>query len=199
MAEAWATRRAGASDADSLAALLSRAFATDPLGRYLLPPSRARRRQMERGFRVYLRRIYLPEGQSWMAGSASGAAIWLPPGGGQLGRLGELRVLLGLWLAFGLDATRRTLRTVDLLEQMRPSGPHWYLAFLGVDPALQGRGIGRALLERSLQEIDRSGQPACLETANPRNLELYRRMGFAVVREFAPPGGPPMWGMMRGA
>jgi ribosomal protein S18 acetylase RimI-like enzyme len=32
------------------------------------------------------------------------------------------------------------------LAQFHPSEPHWYLAFVGTEPAMQSRGIGRALL-----------------------------------------------------
>ena len=55
---------------------------------------------------------------------------------------------------------------------------------MAVAQPLQGRGIGRALLERELQNrIDPSGQPAALATQRSENVHFYRRLGFAVAGE----------------
>ena len=43
------------------------------------------------------------------------------------------------------------------------------------------RGIGSALLESWLREVDADALPAYLETDRPENLAFYRRFGFDVV------------------
>jgi len=71
-----------------------------------------------------------------------------------------------------------------------------FLSGLGVDPELQGRGVGGALLEAGLAREPRAD--AVLLTNNPRNIGFYERHGFAVVREEPMPGGgPPTWAMVR--
>lgn len=54
---------------------------------------------------------------------------------------------------------------------------------IGVDPAHQGRGAGRALLAELLRAADAHGGPVFLEvrTDNGRALDLYAHHGFTVV------------------
>ena len=80
-----------------------------------------------------------------------------------------------------------------------PSEPHWYLPFIGVDPAAQGQGHGTALLRASLQAVDRTGLPAYLESTNPRNIPLYESFGFRVTGEIQAGDSPPMHPMWRAA
>jgi predicted N-acetyltransferase YhbS len=76
--------------------------------------------------------------------------------------------------------------------------PHWYLAFMGVDPQWQGRGIGSRLMRPALETLDAEGMPAYLEASTPRSRALYERHGFAVTGEFnLPSAGPTLWQMWR--
>ena len=87
-----------------------------------------------------------------------------------------------------------------MLEQMaaaHPEEPHWHLAFIGVDPAHQGRGLGAALLAHTLERIDQQHLHAYLESSNRANISLYRRHGFDVIREIRVGGSPPVFPMLR--
>ncbi len=68
----------------------------------------------------------------------------------------------------------------EIAEKSKPTVPHYYLGVLGLDPALQGRGIGMQLLqsfcERSAADPLSAG--VYLETANPSNVRFYERAGF---------------------
>ena len=88
------------------------------------------------------------------------------------------------------------MEAFTLLDAHHPHEPHWYLGFLGVQPALQGLGLGSALLQSTLVGVDEAGEPAYLEATNADNRRLYERHGFRVVGELPLPGGPslfPMW------
>jgi ribosomal protein S18 acetylase RimI-like enzyme len=76
--------------------------------------------------------------------------------------------------------------------------PHWYLLIVGVDPALQGKGLGSALVKEGLARADDTRCPCYLETSEERNLAFYERLGFVVVGT-APlgKGAPPGWAMRR--
>jgi GNAT superfamily N-acetyltransferase len=63
----------------------------------------------------------------------------------------------------------------------------WYLSIVAVDPAVQGQGVGRKLLEPTLEEADRAGVTCYLETFSQRNLPFYQRLGFAAAARFAEP------------
>lgn len=64
-------------------------------------------------------------------------------------------------------------------------GAHVASATYVVDPSMQGRGIGRALVEHSLDQARAEGFLAMqfndVVSINAPAVELYRRLGFAVV------------------
>jgi predicted N-acetyltransferase YhbS len=62
-----------------------------------------------------------------------------------------------------------------------------FLAVLGVDPELQGQGIGGALLQPVLDRADQHELPCYLETVEPSNLPFYSRHGFGVLDEGVEP------------
>jgi GNAT superfamily N-acetyltransferase len=68
---------------------------------------------------------------------------------------------------------------------------------LGTEPAAQGRGIGSELLRGTLEECDRTGTLAYLESSKEANIPFYERHGFRVDADFSPPGGPKLWTMTR--
>ena len=76
--------------------------------------------------------------------------------------------------------------------------PHWYLDYIGVEPAGQGRGLGSKLLAPMLARCDVERRGAYLNAGSPRSRDLYLRHGFVVRSELRLPfGGPPLWRMWR--
>jgi len=61
--------------------------------------------------------------------------------------------------------------------------PNLYVSMLGVDPAFQRRGIGRALLEAAHEIAQETPgcQGLCLDTESAANVALYESCGFRVV------------------
>ena len=125
-----------------------------------------------------------------------GAALWDPPGQWKTSRIDELRAMPGLILAFGASL-RRGLEVTELMKEAHPEEPHWYLAVIGSDPAVRGKGFGQALMQSRLDRCDAEHAPAYLESSNPDNVPYYQRFGFEVTGEIKlPDGGPslvPMW------
>jgi GNAT superfamily N-acetyltransferase len=74
---------------------------------------------------------------------------------------------------------------------------HDYLAFLAVQPGLQGKGLGSRLIEHHHELIDAASRPAYLEATGDRNRRLYERYGYTPLEPFpVSEGGPqlhPMW------
>jgi GNAT superfamily N-acetyltransferase len=85
-----------------------------------------------------------------------------------------------------------------LCRAHEPAAPHYYLGVLGVDPSVQGRGAGKALLEAFCRRsaLDPLSAGVYLDTANPASLEFYLRNGF-VVRGEDDLEGTPLWCVFR--
>lgn len=85
------------------------------------------------------------------------------------------------WFA-GLGVIVRGLRTEAVIPP--PAEDRHYLGHLGVLPAMQSRGIGKALVDHLLAIGSKSGfRVAALDVAvtNSRGQALYERLGFAVT------------------
>ena len=88
----------------------------------------------------------------------------------------------GLFLAFGASL-RRGLAVTELMKAAHPEEPHWYLAVIGSDPDVRGKGFGQALMRSRLDRCDAEYAPAYLESSNPDNVPYYERFGFEVTGE----------------
>jgi GNAT superfamily N-acetyltransferase len=189
-------RPANRSDHGPIAAALAAAFATDPPLSFLIPDERRREALLRRHFSASMR-LYA-SGAIWVAEDRTAAALWVAPGRYPFRMREELAVaparleVFGRWARRGIGAQR----AIDRHHPRDP--PHWYLDYIGVEPAGQGRGLGSALLAPMLARCDTEGRGAYLNAGSPRSRDLYQRHGFVVRSEFRLPfGGPPMWRMWR--
>jgi GNAT superfamily N-acetyltransferase len=187
-----AVRPATLEDARVLAKPLARAFFDDPPTIWANPSERTRIPRAERFF-VGRMLALLPHEMSYAAVDGSGAAIWSPPDGWQMG-MRELMHDLPALLSF---RTPLVLRGMHGVEKLHPTRPHYYLSVLGVDPPRQGEGLGSALLQPMLRRCDEESVGAYLETGTEKNVRFYSRHGFRVTDEVPLPKGPPMWLMWR--
>jgi ribosomal protein S18 acetylase RimI-like enzyme len=170
-----------AGEVRAAAALLARAFRDNPLNRAVVGGSaRRRERANDAGMRAYLPPA-CAAGSALAAqveGALAGVLVALPPGVLGFARPGWL-ALVRLLLVQGPAISGRWSAVADALQLQRPPVPHAYLATLGVEPALQRRGVGRALLGSWLAMIDARRARAYLETDSAANARWYESFGFA--------------------
>lgn len=98
------TRPATRSDIGGLSHTLARAFADDPVMKWMLPDDRMRRRRLPRLFAALTKYQHLGHGGVEVALSADGigaAALWDPPGKWHQTRGAELRAVPMMLLTFG--------------------------------------------------------------------------------------------------
>jgi predicted N-acetyltransferase YhbS len=190
-----AIRAMDPDDVQALTPVMQAAFADDPVVHWVYRQGRARERGSGVFFSWLMRRL-VGQGISSTTTGLGGAAIWALPGTWRESP-GEALSLMAT-NAWNVSFWPRVLRGLAAVEHFHPATPHLYLALLGVDPALQGQGVGRSLLEPGLRLCDTDGLDAYLECTAARNVDYYAQHGFAVDRELRlPAGGPPIWLMSR--
>ncbi|MEO3925962.1 GNAT family N-acetyltransferase [Micromonosporaceae bacterium B7E4] len=186
-------RRAARTDHYPLVNLLTDAFHDGPVADWLVPDQSARRTVYRDYFRIWTEHA-LEYGivDTVRAGAEiAGVALWYdlrdpmpaPDEGGRLAAACDR-----WWHRFDLLA--------DTFAEHHPTWPHYYLAFLAVDPRWQGQGIGSALLRYHHTHLASLALPAYLEASNSRNRALYQRHGYHTDGPVhLPEGGPPIWPM----
>jgi GNAT superfamily N-acetyltransferase len=190
-------RKAEAGEVDVLARTLARAFYEDPAIMWLLPDDARRLAASTRAFHTFLRRIWLPHEETYVAQDGRGVCVWEPPGAWKVGWVDQLALLPAVARVYGRGLPR-LLSALARLESNHPREPHYYLPFVGVEPELQGQGIGSAVMRPILDRCDREGVAAYLEASTERNRALYERLGFAVTEQVKlGRGAPPVWRMWR--
>lgn len=128
---------------------------------------------------------------------AAAAAIY-PPGRYPLGWLDERIIQMTTIFGYSRYDLAAWQGWLEEVGKLHPQTPHYYLEYLGVEPAWQGQGLGSRLLEELTRRADARGVGCYLETATRRNVPLYQRFGFE-VREEKEIIGVQAWMMWRPA
>lgn len=195
--------RLGMDDLEWMTELLTEAFLTEaPTTHLFIGPKRT----LQTNYFMRCSSAYaLLFGECYTTTDRQGVALWLLPGktAMSLGKMHKAGMLAAPF-RMGLGAFSRFMgfaAHTDKLHRAAAPMPHYYLFALGVLPSGQGRGVGGQLVRRMLDRTDREGLPTYLETQSPRNVELYKRLGFdvAVNEAFPKLDGLRNWGMLRSA
>jgi GNAT superfamily N-acetyltransferase len=196
-------RPAQKTNISELSHVLGRAFYDDPVSEWIMPDDRTRAANLRRFFATVTRHHHLAGGGSEIAtdGSTIGAAaLWDPPGRWKQSSREQLMMLPSFILGFGfrLSVGRKLGDLFNRMKQQHPEEPHWYLAVIGSDTSVRGKGYGQALMNSRLDRVDAEHAPAYLESSKAENVPYYQRFGFEVTGEIVlPNGGPTLWPMWR--
>ena len=189
-------------DVEEAGALLGRAFQDNPAYRAMLAHlSNEKRaavvRRVKTGFTDAAVRWQEAHG-IWLDGRLAGAALVCAPGQYPHRSAAFVRHALGCMTA-GWRGILHLLHADAYITRRHIRGPHYYLFVLGIEPASQRRGLGRALLGALSRRADAQGVPCYLETDKPSSVELYRSVGYVVITEEDVPGvaGMHLWTMRR--
>ena len=180
------------ADAASATDAIVLGFCADPILRWMFPEPRDYLSTFPELMRLFGGRAF-EHGSAYHIEGFAGAALWLPPG--------IHPDEDGLVALFEERFSGAFLEEIfSLFEQMdgfQPAGEFWHLAFIAVDPAQRGRGLGSDLLRDTLKSCDSDNKLAYLESTNPANLSLYRRHGFELIGNIQAGSSPPMFPMIR--
>lgn len=201
-------RRMTRRDLAAAAQTLARAFQTDPMYNFAVPDDRQRQRWLPVFKREILRNAVC-FGESYAAvddaGNVLGVIGLTPPGKYPHSWWSDTRLIVNAVLfptpwCPTLSKAWVLKRYAETFDAMHYRGRHWYVDTFGVDPAWQSRGIGRRLMQRTIELAAGDRLPIWLETQTEANVGYYEGFGFRVIHQKHPaPGGPPTWGMLRTA
>lgn len=193
------------ADTDRAGDMLGRAFADNPgLVAVLAHLSQEKRHAalpgIKRGFARASVRYGVARG-AWLDAQLVGASLEFGPGQYPLSLRAFAAVASGCVRTSLLPAATRFLHINAWMEKRHEKTKHFYLMVLGVEPALQGKGVGGGLLRDLSSRADAARVPAWLETDKDANVSLYERHGYRVVDDEVLPklGGLRMWTMRRPA
>jgi len=172
-------------------AMLTRAFSDDPKLTHLMPDMTAKK-ELSR----YLFEFELQYGMNYgdvytTSPSVEGVAVWLP----------STKSEITFWRAFRsggrglqkhlgkkiMDRVMSFSTAVDTLHKKHAPYPHYYLFFIGVDPAYQKKRVASRLITPMLGWLDMQKLPCYLHTQNETNIGLYEHYGFQVIEQLILP------------
>ncbi len=187
-------RRATLADVPAVARTASRAFAGDPVMRWLFTDDDEYEADHQVIFGNIARR-WLATDSLWCTDDVAAIAGWNPPGRPEVEPEGLVDHEHPGWRIARFVALR------GALAEHTPAETHWHLNMLATHPDWQRRGLGGALMATVFEIADDAGIPCYLETETAENVGYYRHHGFEVRSEWdlATPDsrGPHMWGMLR--
>lgn len=191
-------RTATADAVPKVAAVLADSFINDPVFTWLLPGSLRLEARLRTMFAAEMEQYVMPNrGTVWTTSGYDGAVTELPPGAWEMPKSLTGNEALRWARAFGRRLPL-AMRVQRAMEERHLREPHFYLRTIGVRTALQGQGVGSALMLPTLERADSAGLPTYLEASSERSAALYERLGFVHMDVLELPGdGPPVWPMRR--
>jgi ribosomal protein S18 acetylase RimI-like enzyme len=185
-------KSATSADEAAVIAVITLAFSTDPVVRWVYPNPQ----QYLTAMPLLVKAVggkAIAHGSAYYVEGYAGAALWLPPDVHPNAE--ELSAVIQRTVA---ERERGALPAIaEQRGKYHPTEPYWDLRYIGVEAMHQGHGYGAALMEHALGVCDRDQRLAYLESSNPRNISLYQRHGFEVLGTIQVGTAPPLFPMLR--
>jgi GNAT superfamily N-acetyltransferase len=191
-----AIKKYSADWVDDCVTTLANAFVTNPLHLCAFGPGRMDQNRLF--FRIGLRHMFT--GQSFVAlmDGELGGYVHFNAWPNCLPAPEEIPTVIATLLTPLGEAIPQVIRWFTRWCHVDPDEPHVHLGPIGVAPAMQGKGIGTALMDCYVGHLDRENSAGYLETDRAENVEFYKKFGFAVKSQEVLIG-TPVWYMWRRA
>jgi ribosomal protein S18 acetylase RimI-like enzyme len=194
--ESRVMEQASARSANAIVASLCESFADDPGLSWIWSQRLDRLQRLPYFFKAIVKGT-LANGLVLHSSSSDAVSLWRPPGKIDPTRIEILRGLPSMMKAFGSGRERAQLMSATLKAKRPADIAYWYLQFIGVRPAAQGKGAGGDAIRAGLHFARQARSPVYVEVMNPANLDFYLHVGFKTIDEFdIPDAGPHVWAML---
>jgi len=174
-------RKATSSDKSVILDILTRSFDDNKSVNYVVKQDHKRVDRIT-GLMDYSFSVCNEFGEVWVADDQQACALILFPDK----KRSTFRTLLwDLKLALsviGLDRVNAVLKREAMIKSNHPKESIAYLWFIGVNPELQGKGVGSSFIQEVIKECERKNRPIYLETSMEKNLPFYQKFGFEIFQ-----------------
>lgn len=172
-------RKAVKSDEKLVVNILSEAFDTNKSVNYVVRQDKLRHTRIRR-LMEYSFHLCIQFGEVWISDDNHACALLLLPDAKRFtlhSLLWDLKLALSV---IGLKRISLVLKRESMIKSHHPKKPICHLWFIGVNPAMQGKGIGGDLIRDVIRRCEDKNRPIYLETSVDRNLPWYISFGFEI-------------------
>ena len=171
-------RKAEFNDKNIVTNILALSFKNDPQVNWLLEESGNRNK-----LNILIDYVFeetIRKGEIYISEDNMATALW---NSGKKENFSFNYILRNLSFLFriGIKSTIRILKMNKLTYSQYPkNGRYFHLYLIGVLPESQGKGLASSLMNPILAEKRDNEIPVYLETANEKNVGIYKRKGFNI-------------------
>jgi ribosomal protein S18 acetylase RimI-like enzyme len=171
-------KRATLADVDSIKNILLVSFENDPHLKFLLE-------QSKNGQKLNILIDYVVDqtfrgGEIYLSEDNNGVALWDFERDEKMSLHYIWRNLTFL-VRIGIKPVIRIVKSeAHIHKNFRKYPRYCHLYMIGVLPEAQGKGLASTLMNPLLQRMNEKSIPVFLETANPRNVDIYKKKGFNI-------------------
>lgn len=171
-------RRATLADVDLIKNILLVSFKNDPHVNKLLEESKNERKLdilidyvVDQTFR---------RGEIYLSDDNNAVALWDFEGNEKMS-IHYIWRNLAFLIRIGIKSVIRIVKSEAHIHNNFRNDPRYcHLYMIGVLPEAQGKGLASTLMNPMLQRMEEKSIPVFLETANLRNVDIYKKKGFKV-------------------
>jgi ribosomal protein S18 acetylase RimI-like enzyme len=172
-------RKANYNDKDTVVNILTTSFMNDPHVNWLIEESRNKNK-----LKILIEYVFgesLNRGEIYLSDDNKAAVLWNTEKKEKFSFEFIIRNFRFLFQV-GLKSTKRALKTDKIIYNFYPKKqPYCQLYLIGVLPEEQGKGLASSLMNPMIENMKTRAIPIHLETANLRNVEIYKKKGFSVI------------------
>jgi ribosomal protein S18 acetylase RimI-like enzyme len=171
-------KKATLADVDLVRNILLVTFKNDPHVNFLLEESKNQRKLnilidyvVDQTFR---------QGEIYLSDDNNGVALWDSERNEKMS-LHYIWRNLAFLIRIGIKSVIRIVKSeAHIHKNFRKYPRYCHLYMIGVLPEAQGKGSASTLMNPMLQRMKEKSIPVFLETANLRNVDIYKRKGFEI-------------------
>jgi ribosomal protein S18 acetylase RimI-like enzyme len=170
---------ADVNDKATVLKILTEAFISDPHMSWLI--ERSKNKNKLNIIFEYVIDETLSKGRIYLTDNNQGAALWQSREKEKFS-FSFIKRNLSFLYKLGISTVARNLGFVKVSHShFPPDQKFYYLLAIGVLPEGRGKGLASKLMDPVLENCRANKIPVFLETANPANVEIYKKKGFVLT------------------